>query len=67
MRLKFNPYRAVLVLLAAGGYLAWKWAHNYHLSGRLTVWPALDQTHTIAALAIVGITVVGLYKLWLRR
>jgi hypothetical protein len=68
MRVRFNPHRAALLALLVCGWMLVLWLGQHaspgHVHGTL---PALDQKHAIAALAIIGITVVGLFKLWIRR
>lgn len=72
MRLRFNPRRAAVcaMLLSA----LWLWPHMLLGIKRLALLGAapfslngLDQTHIIAAMAVIGITGVGVVKLLLRR
>ena len=71
MRLRLNPRRATVCFIVLG--LLWLWwqlqgqVHmpgSFDLSFSLT---HLDQAHTIAALAVVGIAAVGIVKLLIRR
>ena len=65
MRIRFNPYRAgfflalalLIVFIQKVGQLLPRSYPTFHL----------DQQHMIAALAVAGITVVGVAKLILRH
>lgn len=68
MRVRLNPHRAALLALVVCGWLLVLWLGQHVSLGHFHVsLPALDQKHAIAALAIICITMVGLFKLWMRR
>lgn len=69
MRIRFNPHRAAFFGIIVGIWLAWCWAVDNLRWPKISV-PipvALDQRHTIAALAVLCITAVGIVKLLRRR
>jgi hypothetical protein len=68
MRLRFNAYRAGLLLIILCLVIAWRWVCRHVDFGavHLSV-PYLDQKHTVAVAALVLIAIVGLAKMWIRR
>ena len=62
MKVKFNPARAWFFAACIGAYFVFQWLRE---NIRLPRIPELDQLYVIGALAILGITIVGILRLWL--
>jgi len=71
MRLRLNRRRATVCILLLGFLWLWSRLPPYvqwpDLPGFSLSLTHLDQAHTIAALAVLGIAVVGIVKLLARR
>lgn len=74
MRMRFRPRRAMIFALLVAAYLLWSGllklprlsAIHFKLPDVFS-FSGLDQTHSVATLAVIGITIVGIVKLLIRR
>ncbi len=65
MSYRFNPYRATLFVLFAAACFLYRWTRSNVRLGRNSIsLEELHPNHGVAVLAILCITVVGLFKLW---
>lgn len=61
MRVIFSPPKARIVAVVIGAWMVWTVIERQPISGlRL---PPLEPIHVIAALCVVGITIVGVLRL----
>ena len=68
MNISFNPPRARIVAVLIGAWMLWKLLHEYKIQSSVNLhFPALQPVHIIGAMAIIGITIVGLARLFLNN
>ena len=68
MRISFNPPRARIVAVVIGAWMLWRLIHEYTIQGSVNLHlPPLQPIHEIGALAVIGLVIVGLARLYVNN
>lgn len=61
MRVIFNPPKARIVAVVIAAWMVWTLVERHSITGLRM--PPLEPIHVIAAMCVVGITIVGVLRL----
>lgn len=65
MNYRFNPYRAAALVLLGTAYFLYRWVrNNMPLEHQSRLFDEVGPNHGVVILAMLLITLVGLFKLW---
>ncbi|NUM55764.1 MAG: hypothetical protein HUU46_19155 [Candidatus Hydrogenedentes bacterium] len=65
MRVIFSPPKARIVAVVIGAWMVWTLIERHSITGlRL---PPFEPVHVIAAMCVIGITIVGILRLLIDR